>query len=70
MKGTRLLAAVVLLATGFGLPGLASASPQSTSLIRLATRGITATPAKCKEPKCKPKAPHCNKPGCTPGCCR
>ena len=67
MKGTLLSVAAALLAAGIGLPGLANAGTQFTTLARPSPVAVAATAAKCKEPLCNPKAPRCNKPGCKPG---
>lgn len=67
MKGTLLSVAAALLTAGIGLSGLANAGPRIPGYS--ITGALSVMTAKCKEPQCNPKAPHCNKPGCQPGCC-
>ena len=65
MKGTMLSMAVALLVAAVGLPVMAGTSPGSPG--RSITGAVATMSAKCKNPQCKPKPPHCNKPGCKPG---
>jgi hypothetical protein len=50
------------------LPVMAGTSPGAPG--RSITGAVATMSAKCKNPQCTPKSPHCNQPGCKPGCCR
>ena len=65
MKGTMLLMAAALLTASIGLPVMAGTSPGAPG--HSITGAIATMSAKCKNPQCNPKSPHCKKPGCKPG---
>ncbi|MHB1766357.1 MAG: hypothetical protein ACYCUV_00730 [Phycisphaerae bacterium] len=65
MKVTTLLMAAALLTARIGLPVMAGTGPGIPG--HSITGAIVTMSAKCKNPQCNPKSPHCKKLGCKPG---
>ena len=78
MKSALLNVAGAMLIAGLGFSGLAMSPTAAASIFAGSGKVTSVTPmaSKCKNPKCNPKAPKSQQPGCkgphctAPGCCQ